>query len=210
MNSDVVCLSRKYSCISGSPTIDRVSLDIFNNKYFSSCMDCGYCNDICCSFGVDVDILNVERINHYADMLKNYVPIPREDWFEKDFREDSEFPGGLYTRTRVHDGRCVFLNRSERGCILHTFCLAEGIDYHVIKPMVSSLFPVTFDSGLLHASDEVYDASLICLGDGVPLYQSVRQDLMHYFGDGLTSELDVIYSRSSDSLLGVKNGTDNR
>ena len=48
-------------------------------------------------------------------------------------------------RTQVKDGRCVFLNRQARGCKVHSYCLDKGLDYHLLKPLVSILFPVTFD-----------------------------------------------------------------
>ena len=76
--------------------------------------------------------------------------------------------------------------------MLHTFALGRGIDYHEIKPMVCSLFPVTFDGGLLHPSNEIEDRSLQCIDDGPTLYQGVRSEIEFYFGAGLVAELDAL------------------
>jgi hypothetical protein len=76
--------------------------------------------------------------------------------------------------------------------MLHSFALEEGIDYHELKPMVASLFPVTFDGGLLHPSNEIRDRSLQCIDDGPTLYQGVRSEIGWYFGSPLLEELDEV------------------
>ena len=58
--------------------------------------------------------------------------------------------------------------------------------------MVSVLFPVTFDDGLLHTSTEIEDKSLQCIGDGPTVYQGVRDEIAWYFGPELVAELDEI------------------
>ena len=75
--------------------------------------------------------------------------------------------------------------------MLHAYALDEGIDYHELKPMVSVLFPVTFDGGLLHPSNEIADRSLQCIDDGPTLYQGVRGEIDWYFGSALVAELDA-------------------
>jgi hypothetical protein len=62
--------------------------------------------------------------------------------------------------------------------------------------MVSALFPVTFDDGLLHASTEARDGTLVCGGQGPSLYRGARAELLHYFGESLVSELDALEARS--------------
>jgi len=68
--------------------------------------------------------------------------------------------------------------------------LDRGIDYHDVKPMVSALFPLTFDYGLLHPSNEIVDRSLQCIDDGPTLYRGVRDEVTWYFGPDLVVELD--------------------
>ena len=58
--------------------------------------------------------------------------------------------------------------------------------------MVCSLFPVTFDCGLLHPSNEIVDRSLQCIDDGPTLYRGVRDEIAWYFGAELVAELDAL------------------
>jgi hypothetical protein len=60
--------------------------------------------------------------------------------------------------------------------------------------MVSILFPVTFEHGVLVPSPEAVDASLICSGAGERLYDGVRDELGYYFGIELITALDVLAS----------------
>jgi Predicted Fe-S-cluster oxidoreductase len=190
----LVTLSREYSSRDGVPIINRVDQAIFVRTYFTHCMSCNFCKDFCCSFGVGVDIQNIRRLESYADKLEAYTGISRDKWFAGKHTADCEFPGEIYTRTQLIDGACVFLNRKGRGCMIHRFCVEAGIDYHVLKPMICSLFPVTFDQGLLYPSEEADDNTLVCLNTGSTLYRGIREDLRYYFGDDLIHEFDRIES----------------
>jgi hypothetical protein len=183
-------LSRPYASRWGVPVVARVDTAIFAHRYFMRCMECSYCFDSCCQHGVDVDAHNVERLRAQATDLERYTGVPRDRWFSGDWREDAEFPGGRHTRTRVEGGACVFRSRAGRGCMIHSFALERGIDYHELKPMVSVLFPVTFDEGLLHSSTEIVDRSLQCIDDGPTVYRGIREEILWYFGDALVRELD--------------------
>jgi hypothetical protein len=185
-------LSARYPARAGVPVIDRVDLAIFARRYFTACMECGFCGDWCCSHGVDVDEENVARLLAHADAIEEATGIARTRWFRAEVTSDPEFPGGAYRRTQVEGGACVFLDRERRGCRIHAFCLARGIDYHELKPLVSSLFPLTFDEGLLHPSEEALDGSLVCLDEGPTLYRGVRDELGHAFGPALLAELDAL------------------
>jgi hypothetical protein len=186
-------LTRPYPCRWGAPTVDRVDTAIFVRTYFMNCMQCTYCFDSCCQYGVDVDVTNVERLRAHASGehgLEAFTGVPEERWFTEEWVDDKEFPGGRQTRTRVEDGACVFRSRKGRGCMIHSYALERGLDYHDLKPMVSALFPLTFDYGLLHPSNEIVDRSLQCIDDGPTLYQGVRDEVRYYFGEGLVTELD--------------------
>jgi hypothetical protein len=182
--------TRPYACRWGVPVVDRVDTAVFQRTYFMSCMQCTYCHDSCCQYGVDVDVHNVARLDERAEDIARYTGVPRERWFTGEWVEDGEFPGGRQTRTRVEDGACVFRNRKGRGCMLHSYALDRGVDYHHLKPMVSALFPITFDQGLLHPSNEIVDRSLQCIDDGPTLYRGVRGEIDWYFGPELVAELD--------------------
>jgi len=168
-------LTQSYATRWGAPIVDRVDTAIFVRTYFVHCMQCSYCGDSCCQYGADIDAVNVARVEAHAEKLERFTGIPRHGWWTGEWNEDLEFK-----------------SRRGRGCMLHSFALEEGIDYHELKPMVASLFPVTFDGGLLHPSNEIHDRSLQCIGDGPTLYKGVRSEIGWYFGDALLSELDAV------------------
>lgn len=184
----LVSLSRSYPARAGAPVIAEVDPAIFTHRYFSACLACGFCNDACCTHGVDVDLPTAGRILAERDALVAFG-VPAVEWFGS-AEEDDDMPGGASTRTRVLDGTCVFRNRRGRGCLLHAYASATGRDYHELKPVVSALFPITFGDGVLWLSDELEDGTLVCGGRGPTAYEGVRGELAWYFGDDLVSELD--------------------
>lgn len=186
----IITLDKPYPSIHGAPVIDRIDTDIFTRTYFAHCMNCTFCGDSCCQYGVDVDIKNVARVMAVADKLEPFVGSTRDQWFEEYYESDQHFPGGQVTRTRVKEGACIFLNRKGRGCMLHSFALQEGMNFNDIKPLVSAIFPVTFDSGCLCPSDEILTNELICRDQGPSLYEGARSDLAHYFGAAFIKTLD--------------------
>jgi tetratricopeptide (TPR) repeat protein len=185
-------LRKPYTCRLGNPTILYVDTAIFIKKYYVDCMSCQFCHDSCCNYGVDVDIENVARINEHRETLERIVGIPQSLWFLPDVQHELDYPGEQFVRTQVIDGACVFLNRDRRGCYLHQYCLENDLDYHVLKPIISCLFPLTFDKGLLHPATEIYSESLICFASGPTLYQGLRAELIYYFGEEFVLELDKL------------------
>jgi len=165
---------------------------IFVRRYFGLCMSCGFCADACCQHGVDVSIVERDRILGRAPEIAERMGSDASTWFLPVLTEDADFPGGAATRTTVVDGRCVFLSRDARGCVLHALSLETNADYHLLKPMVSALFPVTFGDGALFCSDELTDGSLVCAGEGPTAYEMARAELSYYFGEELVAELDAI------------------
>jgi hypothetical protein len=135
---------------------------------------------------------NVARLKAAPQRFKDLVGVPESEWFTVDAVADSEFPSGHHVRTELRNGACVFRNPNGRGCLIHGFCLEEGLDYHLLKPMVSVLFPLTFEQGVLVASDESLDGTLICGGAGPSCYDGAREELRYYFGSGLIGELDML------------------
>ena len=184
-------LSRMFSALGGVPAIDRVDAAIFGLHYFTHCTECGFCNDSCCSYGVGVDLPNVTRLLEHGDALEAFVGSSQATWFGT-LSYDDDYPGGAFRRTVVKDNACVFLNRQGRGCMIHSYALKRGIDYHVLKPMYCALFPLTSEGSLLLPSEEVVDGTLVCLSCGPTLYRGVRAELEHYFGAAFVSELDAI------------------
>lgn len=187
----IVALSRSYPSVFKAPVIDAIDTRIFVYRYFMRCMSCGFCKDACCSYGVDIDVENMARLRADAGFAKA-VGIAQEDWFETEIEPDAEFPGGASGRTRVHNGACVFLDRTNRGCRIHAWCLDKGIDYHLLKPLVSTLFPVTFSERVLCPSDEILGGDLVCMNQGPVLYDGVRNELVYYFGADFVAETDAL------------------
>lgn len=194
----VVDLSREYPSRYGTPIIRQVDTEIFELQYFSGCMKYELCNDRCCSFGADIDIENVLRITNLAKDLEKYIGFDRSRWFKSEYIEEKEFPGGKYTRTAVVDGTCIFLNHKGRGCMIHKFCLEHGINYHLLKPLVCILFPVTFSGDTLRASNEQRDGTLFCYGKGFKVYRGVREEIEYFFGKDLVTKLDSIEDETNE------------
>lgn len=194
-NQMLIPFARPYSSRYGAPVLTQVDSVIFTARYFRHCMACAFCNDQCCYFGADVDTANVALILKHADELQARVGRAPREWFEPEIRRDPEYPGGEYTRTVAYENRCVFLQQGTRGCHLHSFSLEKNMDYHLLKPMDCCIFPITFDKGVLVASEEVDDKSLICVDRGDSLYAGVRGELEYYFGSAFVTELDLIAER---------------
>lgn len=194
-------LTRPYPSRYGAPVITAVDPEIFERTYFTHCMACDFCGDACCLDGVDVDAWHHERILARADDIERFTGIPRGRWFEPSFEADAEVPGGGSYRARVADGACVFLNRRGRGCLLHAYSLARGIDFRDVKSVVDCLFPLSFFDGVLTTADDVDDGSLVCLDQGPTAYRGIRGTLAYYFGDAFVTELDSVESDVLPSRL---------
>ena len=178
----------------GAPVIRRVATEIFTRRYFTHCLQCGFCRDACCYEGVDVDLVHVAAIERHAEGLEKFTGVQRTRWFRARATADPEMPGGGSRRTRVHNGRCVFLNPAGRGCLIHSYCMREGIDYHDLKSIIDCLFPVTFCEETLYGANEVDDNTLVCLDTGPTLYQGARSEIAYYFGEECVEALDRIES----------------
>lgn len=190
-------LCRAYPARRGQPIVDRVDPRIFTARYFGACMRCTFCHDSCCQYGADVDLPNARRLLDRRAELEPFIGRPATEWLEETGIEDPDFPGGRIVRTRATDGGCVFLNRNGRGCLIHSFALSRGEDYHDLKPLVCWLFPLTVSQGLLHPSDEIAAGELVCMGDGPTLYDSLRDELAYTFGAALVAELDALRDRAA-------------
>ncbi len=185
-------LARPFPSRYGVPVIAHVDVSIFLKRYFTHCLSCTFCHDSCCSYGVDVDLYHVRQIEQRADALEAYTGVPRDQWFTDDRIEDPELPGGGSVRTRVVNGACVFLDRTDRGCMIHKFCTEFGTDYHDLKSIVDCLFPLCVSDATLCPADEVDDGTLMCVSQGPTLYRGLRDELGYYFGDGLLTVLDEL------------------
>jgi len=190
----VVALKREHASIFKAPILREVDTRIFTLQYFTNCMACAFCDDQCCSYGVDIDAANADKLLAMKADFDAFVGVPRDQWFTDEIIEDVEFPSGRYRRTQTRGSHCVFHNVDGRGCLIHAYCIENNLDYHLYKPMVSILFPLTFNYGRLEPSSEVVDKSLVCAGEGPSVYQGGRGELAYYFGQSLIDELDSLKS----------------
>ena len=197
-DTNILSLTKEY--VSGNVAISFVHRDIFLKTYFARCLDCNFCHDWCCSFGADIDIQNVEKIQQRREEILPFVRPPEVEWFEAEYAYYEEYAGNQYTRINPQSSRCVFISKDERGCGLHRYAISEQMDYHEIKPLVCVLFPLSFGEGVLSLAPELDDNSLICSGSGYSAYQSIRNELEYYFGREFVEELDAIGKR----VLGEK------
>jgi hypothetical protein len=190
--STVIKLKNEYPCKLGSPTIHSVDTAIFKHRYFTKCLSCQYCGHSCCNWGVDVDFEAYERIKGERARLEPYMGSSFESWFSHEWEANADYPGGKATRTSVVDGTCVFQNKDNGLCKLHAFALDHELDYHFIKPLIASLFPLTFGDGTMVVAEEIEEGSLACLGAGPSCYEGVRDEVLFFWGEGLVAELDEL------------------
>ena len=187
-DSTILPLSREY--VSGNLAISFVQRDIFLKTYFARCLECNFCHDWCCSFGADIDIQNVEKIQQRKGEILPFIRASEVEWFEGEYSYYEEYAGNRYTRINPQGPRCVFISKDQRGCGLHRYALSQQMDYHEIKPLVCVLFPLSFGEGILYLAPELEDSSLICADSGYSAYRSLRSELEYYFGQEIVEELD--------------------
>ncbi len=169
--------------------IDEVDEAIFTRKYRAHCLDY-HCDDICCSYGCQMDRTERDRVLIYATVLESRLGIPASQWFEEEIIKDADYPSGEAVRTRVYRDRCVFRDHKLRGCYLHRFAVEKGGDRHLLKPMVCSLFPVTWERGRLSVS--TFLDELPCKDQGVAVFEAQKDELKVYLGTEFVSELEKI------------------
>lgn len=190
LSRDDTVLALRHEYVSGNMSISFVHRDIFLKNYFARCLDCSFCHDWCCSFGADVDILNVHRIRKHEEQIKSLIRPTESDWFDGEYEYFEEYAGRQYTRIKTQGPRCVFISKDQRGCGLHRFAISQQTDYHEIKPLVCILFPLSFGEGVLTIAPELDDNSLVCAGPGASVYRSLRDEVKYFFGHDLIEELD--------------------
>jgi Fe-S-cluster containining protein len=186
----ILPLSREY--VYGNMAISFVHRDIFLKSYFARCLECSFCHDWCCSFGADIDIHNVEKIQQRREEIQPFVRPADGEWFDADHSYYEEYAGNQYTRIKTQGSRCVFISKDQRGCGLHRYAISQKMDYHDIKPLICILFPLSFEEGILSLAGELEDGSLVCAGSGVSAYQAMKNELAYYFGNECLEELNQV------------------
>ena len=132
------------------------------------------------------------KIQQQKGEILPFVRPPEGEWFEAEYTYYEEYAGNQYTRINTQGPRCVFISKDQRGCGLHRYAISKQMDYHEIKPLICILFPLSFSEGILSLAAEMDDNSLVCAGLGYSAYQSMRNELEHYFRREFIEELDGI------------------
>lgn len=190
MSSTFPSMDRGYSARDGAPVVRAVDPSIFSLRWTGGCMQCGFCVDACCAFGVDVDLRALAAIDRDAPAIEALSGTPRAAWFVEPPVADPEYPGGGYRRAVVQNGRCVFHLRRGRGCALHARAIAVRRDYHEVKPFYSTIFPLTIHEGVLGPSFELREGRLICSGRGPTAWEAGRDEIRWWYGDALVEDLE--------------------
>jgi hypothetical protein len=129
----------------------KVSWSVLETRYPTGCST-GNCDATCCQLGVGVDVAHRDLILAHADLVQRAMEPGQErdpaGWFEDTETVDPDFPSGRCVSTRVHDGRCVFLDSAGR-CVLQTATIAAARQGFDLKPFFCTAFPITISAGTL-------------------------------------------------------------
>jgi hypothetical protein len=179
----------------------RVEAGVFTQRITDDCMShrCAMHAtgaeklEACCQYGCDVDMFELHAIMAHAEDIRG---VMRDDaparWFDDAEPEiDPDARSGVFVRTEVHGGGCVFLAHDRRGCAIHRAALENGWDFRDVKPSVCQLFPLTYTSDAIVVSDDYSDYSCAHLADAPTLYRVARETLGHVFGASLVEAMDA-------------------
>ena len=189
--------------------IRRVEREIFFAPFVSDCLShqCRCSDgsqqlnlDACCQYGVDVDLFERDRILLHSDEIRPILDSSFQDpklWFDdSEPEEDDLFPSGVVVRTAVageeESSGCVFLQHDQRGCALHLAAAHHGWDPGWIKPVVCTLYPLSFDSAGICLSDDFRRYSCAYGAGPESVYQVMRQTIATVFGAEVARLLDDI------------------
>ncbi len=200
MSLPVLPLGRGYPVRDGAPIVRAIDLSVFALRWAGACMRCGFCADACCAWGVDVDLRVLAAIERDAPAIEALCGNSRESWFNEPAIVDPEYPGGGYRRAAVRHGRCVFHLRRGRGCAIHARAIAEGRDYHDVKPFYSTIFPLSIHEGVLGPASELREGWLICGGHGPTAWEAGREEIRWWYGEAVVADIERLADlRAPDS-----------
>ena len=143
----------------------RVGNDIFTMRYASGC-SMSNCRGNCCADGVDVDLVDRDRILEHADMIREHMDETQDrdsaNWFQEP-KPDSDFPSGQCTTTRLKSNGCNFLNKEGR-CVVQIAEMNAPPGFGYLKPFFCRAFPVCILNGTLSVDDEQCPDERGCCG----------------------------------------------
>lgn len=144
------------------------------------------CTVQCCEGGVYVDLEEQRNILAHQDLVKQQMDEtqPRDAglWFEESIA-DADFPSGRCVGTRVHGGKCVFLNKDGL-CALQRVGETHGLGRWGLKPSFCISYPVTVENGIVTIDDMLSGEAPCCTL--YPLRTEAHHALIEVCWDELT------------------------
>jgi len=143
----------------------RVSDEVLRRRYArnSSISNCRGC---CCREGVDVDIVERDRILANARLVQAQMDAGQErhraSWFGEPF-EDPDFPSGRAASTRLHGGTCTFAD-GDGLCVLHKVESLGRPGVGELKPFYCRAYPLSIVEGTLVLDDKPCPGQATCCG----------------------------------------------
>src|SRR3990172_9104415 len=165
-------------------TINGLKIDpgIFTHGFVKGC-DLGICSAECCWYGVYVDSKERDLIlslkEQIVDVMDDSQTKDWNAWFELE-QEDTNFPSGVCAGTKVHNNKCVFLDRNGY-CSLQVLAMKHRKTPWAYKPYYCVLYPLTVVNRIL-TFDEHHASRLLH-------YCSVQENFTHTIVEACTSEL---------------------
>ena len=144
----------------------KVGDDVFNTRYEKGCSMYN-CRGRCCADGVDLDIIERDRILEHAHLIQPHMDETQDrnpqNWFQKKTHPDADFPSGECATTALRESGCAFLNK-DGSCVVHIAesHVAKGFGY--LKPFFCRAFPVCILNGTLCVDDEQCPDEHECCG----------------------------------------------
>jgi hypothetical protein len=146
------------------------------------------CNAACCKAGgAYVDVRERDRILAHAELIRQHLDETQDRdparWFEAEEKLDPDYPSGACVGTAHRDGRCNFLDRSDR-CSLQSAALAAGEHKWAFKPMYCALFPLDLAAGVVKLDGRVRHGACCAptTDHARSALQACREELVHLLG----------------------------
>ncbi len=115
------------------------------------CMGASDCNDECCEWGCDVDLVTLKLIEKHRDGIEPLIGAKIEECFSTGLKKDGDYIGGAYRETAVRksDKICAFHLIGKRGCSLFSLWAEKKAPKRII-PTICRIYPVTWHRGKLY------------------------------------------------------------
>jgi Fe-S-cluster containining protein len=137
----------------------KVGDDVFNTRYEKGCSMYN-CRGRCCADGVDLDIIERDRILEHAHLIQPHMDKTQDrnpqNWFQKPVR-------GMRATTVLRENGCVFLNK-DGSCMVHIADSHVPKGFGYLKPFFCRAFPVCILNGTLCVDDEQCPDEHKCCG----------------------------------------------